>query len=927
MPNLCARIAVLLSAMSALTMPLKAQCITDTEIIARVAAINSHTTDSYAKKIRQLKELQAAFLKCHPTKNNAYAQILHRIGDQYSKADDVERAIFYTREAVQVNQGNGPGLEKSFLTHSYFNLGVFYKRLQLPAESHRYFGLCIRSGIPFPEKHFIVFMAYAQDAFEYFQTGDYQKSTEVAAEGLLLAERDQNELAAAPLLAQKAQSEAELDNFEEAEADVQRAIFLLEKAGTNADQLATSYSIYANLLYEKKRVTESLSYYHKAFELNKATGLLQQCSRDLLDIGSVYLNGLNQGNKALYYYNEGIKLALITGEPYQLAGLYMNSGVVYWKNKDFRNALKYYQKALNVLPLNFTDTAIKSNLSVDMLKLVANDYVVYNILANKGSALLALYHSKKDRMLLQLALNTYEIADKSVDIMRWKQSGEQSRLYWRQKTKQLYGEAIEVCYQLGNTEKAYYFFEKSRAVLLGDQLNAIIASHHISGRDQMAEKQLRTRTVALSQKLLSLAKTDKNYNVFNRQWHDAQSRWEDFIKSLESKYPVYYQYKYDNSVYSYTKAIRKLSADKQSLIEYFNGGSAVYILSLSADRQELAKLKDTAYRANAREMLALCSDKSLLNQNYDRYCKAANLLYQQLFKPLRIAGGRVIVSPDDLFIPFEALISDSRRQTSFLAKQYTFSYVHSMNVLMKNLSSEAAKHTFFGIAPERYNNNPALSPLPGSAESLQKIAAGFTSSSLLTGSGATRGQFLSNAAHYNIVQIYAHADAGLTKKEPVLYLADSAVYLSDIQKITFSNTDLAVLSACNTGVGHHAEGEGIFSLARAFTVGGVPATVTNLWQVDHQITYQITEMFYAYLQAGLPKDVALNRAKLDLMAQGDHIYDLPYFWAATVVIGNTDGIDRQSAGSLPLAVLIAAILLFSALYFFFRSSPFFNRKK
>ena len=45
--------------------------------------------------------------------------------------------------------------------------------------------------------------------------------------------------------------------------------------------------------------------------------------------------------------------------------------------------------------------------------------------------------------------------------------------FWRDKTRSLYENAIEACYLLNDPEKAFYFFEKSRAVLLNDQLNEL----------------------------------------------------------------------------------------------------------------------------------------------------------------------------------------------------------------------------------------------------------------------------------------------------------------------------------------------------------------------------------------------------------------------------------------------------------------------
>jgi CHAT domain-containing protein/tetratricopeptide (TPR) repeat protein len=910
---LCLTVFILVTFMPAETA--HAQCISDEELIAQVNAVHGNMNISSVKKVQMLKTLQTGFLKCGRPRNSAYAQLAHRLGDSYSKMDDQERAIFYTKEAVAVNSSGNAAADPSFLANSYFNLGIFYKRLNLFRESHYYFDRCITAGSRFQAKYFIVFMAFEQSAYAYYQTGDYQKSVEVADEGLSFAQEAGDENARAPLLAQRAQSAVELARFQEGEANVKEAIALLEQTEADPAHLATSYSVYADLLSKKGDAKTSLSYYRKAYELNKANGNLEQCARDLLDLGSIYADDLGQGTMAVYCYSEGLKLARKTNDLYQLAALYSNIGVVYGQEKKYSRALGYYQKALNILPLNFTDSSLKANLSVSMLNLVSNDYFVTTIVANKGSALLERYKQSGNREDLKLALATFEVADHAVDVMRWKQYGEQSKLVWRRKTKEMYEQCIAVCFYLKDMEKAYYFFEKSRAVLLNDQLSGTAAEKHIAEKDRKKEKLLRVKSYVLSQKLMASIQNAGQYAGLKAQWRDAQDKLENFIKQLEQRYPAYYQYKYERSVYPYRSVRAKLKSGKQSLVEYFRGDSAVYALVLSPGGQRLLRMKYPDYRKDVGSLLALSADQSMLNQNYDRYCSLAHVVYRKLFRPLGISPGRVIISPDDYFIPFDALLSDAGSKTSFLAKQYIFSYVYSMRVLMKKGSGSRNANTFLGVAPVNYKPGSGLSSLPGSDRSLMNIAAGFKRAKLLTGAKATRSGFLNHLTKYKLLQIYAHANADSALIEPRLYLADSAVYLPEVQQLTFSNTDLVVLAACNTGIGRYASGEGVFSMSRAFMTAGVPASLTNLWQVDDQVTYRLTESFYKYLQQGMPKDEALNKAKLELLTGGDKLHSMPYFWAAAILIGNTDAIDQHDAANLYVWIAIPLLAFISALFF------------
>src|SRR5690606_16015473 len=114
--------------------------------------------------------------------------------------------------------------------------------------------------------------------------------------------------------------------------------------------------------------------------------------------------------------------------------------------------------------------------------------------------------------------------------------------------------------------------------------------------------------------------------------------------------------------------------------------------------------------------------------------------------------------------------------------------------------------------------------------------------------------------------------------EPVIYLQDSVLEVSELQTLGDLSTRLIVLSACKTGIGKNIRGEGVFSLARGFAAAGIPSSVTTLWQIDNQPTYKLTELFFEYLSQGLPLDEALQKAKLDFLDNNDITYELPYYW-------------------------------------------------
>lgn len=903
------------------------QCLPDDTIRQRINVIR-FDKNNFQEKIRLLSKLRASYLKCHPKPGPVYAEIEHRLGDFYDHIGDVKKAIDYTDTAVEINSHTHK--VEPYLCHSFYNLGSYYSELYLLNESMAYYNRSIIIGRQFPGEYHVTALAYIALSFAYFQIGDFHQSRDIALTGLLSTPA-KDTLDVAGLLALMAQAEIKLGDYQAAQKNITKSLFLLQQYQTkDSDQkeyLATSYSIYARLLNATGMHLAATAFYKKAFDSNMENNKLWQCARDLMDMGLVFDEDLGQEDKARACYLQGLQLKMDdqARDYYRTAGLCLNIGLSYWREGNFEAALAWYQKALNALPINFKDKAYNSNPNPEVLRLIFNNFIVSVLLANKGECLLNLYQKEHQKRVLNAALETFLVADKAVDMMRWNQFGEQSKLFWRNKTKKMYENAIEVCYLLNDAKQAYYFFEKSRAVLLNDQLSHSTQWNQVSPEDRNAEKKVLIRLNTLNLQLQSANATIGSNNAIYHEWLSEHKKWEDQQTLLDKKYAGKFYFG-ANSVDSIQNTQQLLKHNAQSLIEYFNGDSAVYVLLITPVETKIFKIAFPAYLHDSGNFLRYCSNAGLLNQYHEQYRALALQLYQKLFQPLHVQTRRIIISPGDIFIPFDALLDDPKSDSSFLIKKYAFSYVYSMRVLMHKDSGAAVQGSvFLGIAPENYAASLHLQPLTSSFASLRRIQSGFNSSLILHGNEANRRSLLSRLPEFRIVQIYSHAAADSSSMDPVLYMADSAVYLTDIQKLKLSHTELIVLSACNTGVGYTAVGEGIFSLSRGFRMAGIPSTVTNLWQADNQATYQLTEIFYKFIKMGMPKDVALQNAKLEFLKDDKTDHSLPYYWGATIVLGDTAALNT-GANSNPVlhilllagGLLLALILLLSFFFFVIR---------
>jgi CHAT domain-containing protein/tetratricopeptide (TPR) repeat protein len=93
--------------------------------------------------------------------------------------------------------------------------------------------------------------------------------------------------------------------------------------------------------------------------------------------------------------------------------------------------------------------------------------------------------------------------------------------------------------------------------------------------------------------------------------------------------------------------------------------------------------------------------------------------------------------------------------------------------------------------------------------------------------------------------------------------------------LDLSGLDLAVLSACETGLGEVAGGEGVYGLQRAFHQAGCRDVVASLWRVNDRATAALMAVFYHKLwHENLPPIEALRQAQLTLYRHPERIIEL-----------------------------------------------------
>jgi CHAT domain-containing protein len=707
-----------------------------------------------------------------------------------------------------------------------------------------------------------------------------------------------------------------LDYFEQ-------ALPIYHTTGQRDGEARTLISIGAayKALGEKQK---ALDYFSQALPILRQVGDRAVEARTLNNIGTIYSN-LGEKQKALDYFSQALPILRQVGDRAAEATTLSNIGGVYKALGEKQKALEYYGQAL----------PIATEVSDPMLEALVYYYFMETVKSDRPA--LAVYFGKQAFNLAQQVRSNIQGLDKELQqsFLASISDGyrefaalliEQGRLPEAQQVLDLLKQQEYTDYVRGDTAKT-------------------LSPLALTPEERQAEEDYAKSTgqiVALGEQWAVLKKITNRTPEQEQQYNQLSAQMEAASKGLNDYYARLYTLFGTSS--SANRQVADVKGDvsllKQALAKMprtvalytLVGGERYSVIVITGSTNVAREFAITEKDLN-QKVAAL--QQALRNPRSDPRLPAADL-YKILIGPVKAdldqAQAQTLVWSLDgalRYVPIAALYDGER----YVVEQYNTVTITPVSIAhigekpdFSNLSAAA-----MGISRQYESGLSALPAVVGELDEVVNDAKAKGSQGVLPGTILLNGAFTEKAMEnllaspHAVVHIASHFvfQPGDDSQSYLLLAGkerDTSGYhmtvadFRDNQQLSFDDTDLLTLSACETGMsGTAGNGREVDGLGTTAQLKGAKAVISSLWEVNDTSTGALMADFYKRWAEGegkISKVEALREAQLDLLQGritpqsgasgrgfstvenepgtqvGSTGYAHPYYWAPFVLMGN-----------------------------------------
>ena len=279
-------------------------------------------------------------------------------------------------------------------------------------------------------------------------------------------------------------------------------------------------------------------------------------------------------------------------------------------------------------------------------------------------------------------------------------------------------------------------------------------------------------------------------------------------------------------------------------------------------------------------------ERKIGGDNQSRFQKMYELLIRQAETDLRNSNVETLVFVLDgplRNIPMSALYDGKQ----YLVEKYSVAVSPGLQLFdLKPLAPGQLEALTGGLSEARHNF-PKLDYVESELKQIQSLV----SSKMLLNPEFTSKAFQTqiNSHSFPVVHLATHGQFSSNPDKTFILAYDQPIKVNELNKLLRSRDEkrpdaieLLVLSACQTAAGDKRAALGLAGVA---VRAGARSTLASLWNLNDASTALLMSHFYQELaKPGVSKAEALHRAQLVLLKQEE--YEIPYFWAPYVLIGN-----------------------------------------
>ncbi len=846
--------------------------------------------------------------------HNSVSSSLNNMATVYSQQGKIQKALgmLLQVESNYIQNKNESGMQ---MANTLLNIGNIYSDLAYGEKALLYYqrSLDIRAKI-FKKGHPEITTVEKSIANVYFLMGAYN----------LALERDQKVLSDYVKTLGESHYEVgvaymNMGNTYHAMARDDEAIIshkkginiLLKSVGEDHPEVAQAYNNIGEAYSGKGEYKTAIDYLTRSIKLREKV-----LGKGYVEIGESQFNiagiheelgeideaiSLYEKSLATYKKTIGNKSPLIAKVYIQLAKLYADQG-------NYLKGSSYVKESIDANTVKIVESQ-SSKSSSEHLNLF--------ILLQSQSMSAYLHRQKNSKEGDLEALKVYAYCDSIIGELRKKYITHNDKLKLSEFSKKIYGNAIRLTHKLYSEmetqeylTKAFYYAERSKSSVLQAALNDTRAKYFTNIPDTLLERESELKiNVSYYQgvafDLLTNEQIDSVALATNQtRLITAKEELRTHISFLEKNFPAYHSLKFSDNNLSIEK-VQKALPENTSLIEYVDLDSMLFAFVVSPEKMEYKKM---SIEIDFSRDVAKYSE-AMKKNNSSIFAKYGFSLFEQLVKPLTIPTNKLIIIPDGKVwsVNFELLVSNDSegnfKNLPYLIKDFEITYLYNADLLSDNRIktkqslSECLAFSYEGdqagdaISFQTIRSS-TLSDLPGTRDEIHAISD-FIEGTYYYGELASEKNFKRNVDDYRILHLALHGE--IDNEDPMnskLHFTQSQDSLEDGYLHAFEiynldlNAELAVLSACNTGVGRLVQGEGVMSLARAFAYAGCRSLVMSQWEVTDATNPKIMKLFYEQIKEGETKSSALRQAKLSYLKESPNSQSSPYLWGSMIHIGD-----------------------------------------